>query len=142
MALFSRRVILVLLGIWLIRKLMVRARRHKLPGKVVVITGAGSGIGRLLALKFAKHGCKLALWDINEQGLQQVTAECRSELQKARPADAEALVNEAVQYWVVNVADKEAVYQAAQEVESKLQAVDILVNNAGIVTGKTFLEAE
>lgn len=37
----------------------------------VLITGAGSGIGRLMALLFAKEGCNLALWDINEAGVQE-----------------------------------------------------------------------
>jgi all-trans-retinol dehydrogenase (NAD+) len=37
----------------------------------VLITGAASGIGRLMALEFASMGAKVVLWDINEQGLQQ-----------------------------------------------------------------------
>ena len=48
-----------------------------MKGEVVVITGAGSGIGRLMALILAKLGCKLALWDINEEAVKGVSEEVR-----------------------------------------------------------------
>lgn len=43
-------------------------------GNVVLITGAGAGIGRLMALKFAKLGARLVLWDINREGVEAVGA--------------------------------------------------------------------
>lgn len=48
-----------------------------MKGEVVVLTGAGSGIGRLMALRLAKAGCKLALWDISKQGVEAVAEEAR-----------------------------------------------------------------
>jgi all-trans-retinol dehydrogenase (NAD+) len=44
--------------------------KSDVKGKVVLITGAGSGIGQLVAIRFAKLGSTLVLWDINEQGLK------------------------------------------------------------------------
>ena len=48
-----------------------------LDGKVAVITGAGSGIGRALAEQLAKEGCALALADINQENLESLAAELR-----------------------------------------------------------------
>lgn len=43
-------------------------RKKDVAGEIVLITGAGSGLGRLLALHFASHGAILVLWDINQEG--------------------------------------------------------------------------
>ena len=40
-----------------------------ITGSVVLVTGGGSGIGRLLSLEFAKRNCKVVIWDINRKGL-------------------------------------------------------------------------
>ncbi len=45
-------------------------------GKVAAITGAGSGMGRSLAVELARRGCHLALGDVNERGLAQTAAIC------------------------------------------------------------------
>ena len=49
----------------LYRKIVPPAPKD-LTGKLVLITGAGKGIGRALALQFAQHGVQLALWDVDE----------------------------------------------------------------------------
>lgn len=46
----------------------IPSRRKNVAGELVLITGAGSGIGRLIALEFARLGATLVLWDINEEG--------------------------------------------------------------------------
>lgn len=46
--------------------------------KVIVITGAGSGIGRALAVSFAKNGAYLALSDVNEKGLEETKELCKN----------------------------------------------------------------
>eukprot|EP00916_Digyalum_oweni_P022052 GHVL01036596.1.p1 GENE.GHVL01036596.1~~GHVL01036596.1.p1 ORF type:complete len:310 (-),score=3.65 GHVL01036596.1:155-1084(-) len=98
-----------------------------IAGQTVLITGAGSGIGRLLALEFATHNCRLALWDVNSSGNQETAL-----LAKGMGAT--------VRTYTVDVSYREQVYSAASKVTSELGHVDILVNNAGIVTGQKFLD--
>lgn len=86
--------------------------------KVVVVTGAGSGIGRALALNLAAQNCRLALTDIDEEGLQQ-TAELLG-LEHNRLFTA-----------VIDVSDKSAMQQLADDVFSKFAQVDVVINNAG-----------
>lgn len=50
--------------------------KKSLRGDHVFITGAGSGIGRLMAVQFAKQGCNLSLSDVNMEGLNE-TSKCR-----------------------------------------------------------------
>ena len=87
-----------------------------LSGKTAVITGAGSGIGRALAIELANHGCRLGLSDVNADGLQQTAAEVRA----------------GCETWTVDVADRGAMQQFARESIERLGAVDIVVNNAGV----------
>ena len=65
----------MLFFIWLAKKIRKMLRRPKdLTNKVVLITGGVSGIGRLLALKMKRHGCKVVVWDINETGVAEMAA--------------------------------------------------------------------
>jgi all-trans-retinol dehydrogenase (NAD+) len=95
--------------------------------KVVLITGAASGIGRLMALDFARRGARIAVWDINGEALQKLEAEARQ-----NGLDITGMVCDA--------ADREAVYRQAAALAAKLGPVDILINNAGVVSGSTLLE--
>jgi all-trans-retinol dehydrogenase (NAD+) len=97
-------------------------------GQTVLITGAASGLGRLLARGAAKAGAGLVLWDINDRGLDAVARDLR---------DAGAPW---VHSSVVDVSDRAAVYTAAAALAAVSRSVDILVNNAGIVTGRPLLE--
>lgn len=75
-----------------------------LHGKVALITGAGSGIGRAVAITYARHGAKVVVSDINEQGGEETVALVRAEGHEAfffradtsRPDDNQALVDETV----------------------------------------------
>jgi len=101
----------------------LKYRARAVKGNVILITGGGSGIGRLMALKFATLGAKLVLWDVNEAGLEKVKAEVIA-------AGAEC------DTYKIDITDRELVYATAK----KVGKVDILINNAGIVTGKTILD--
>jgi len=102
-------------------------RYKDVSSDTVLITGAASGIGRLLSYEFAKLGCKLILWDIDKNGLDVTVKEC-SQL------GAEVSCN------VVNLADADDIKRNVEIVKKIDEKVDILVNNAGIVSGKTFLD--
>lgn len=100
-------------------------RPRSVTGDTVLITGGGSGLGRLMALDFAKRGANVILWDINQKGLVQVQLEL--EAIKQCPS---------VKVYNVDVSKRSEVYCFARMVGH----VDILINNAGIVSGKPILE--
>jgi NAD(P)-dependent dehydrogenase (short-subunit alcohol dehydrogenase family) len=87
--------------------------------RVVVITGAGSGIGRATALAFAEHGARLHLVDIHRGRVEEVAAEARRVGKEARAH-------------AVDVRDAKAMEQLAHEVYARHRRVDVLVNNAGV----------
>ncbi len=93
--------------------------------KVMVITGAGSGIGRSTALAFAREGAKLHLSDINGEGVERVAGEIR------------ALGAEATAY-VVDSSDRQAMSAFADDVYKAAGRTDILHNNAGIGAASSF----
>ena len=98
-----------------------------LSGKNILITGAGSGIGRLMAHYFADEKANVALVDINEQAAKSVTREISS--RKVRAS-----------YYLCNIAESEAVAQTADRIRRDFGAIDVLVNNAGTVVGKSFFD--
>jgi all-trans-retinol dehydrogenase (NAD+) len=93
----------------------------------VLITGAASGIGRLLALGACARGARVTLLDRDRTGLSSV----RSEL-NLDGYDAAA--------YAVDLGDRSAFKAVAAQVLAVRGPVDILINNAGVVTGKTLLE--
>jgi short-subunit dehydrogenase len=95
-----------------------------LKGKVAAITGAGSGIGRETAVLLARHGCHVAISDVNEQGLAETAERCRSHGVQVRTAR-------------VDVAQRQAVHTWADDVARDLGAVHIIINNAGVALGAT-----
>lgn len=99
-----------------------------LTGKVAVITGAGSGIGRALAKAFAAEGCHLALVDINDSGLQETQTQINQQI--ATPIT--------ITRHTCNVADADAVKTLAQEIHQQQGAIHLLFNNAGITINKSF----
>jgi NAD(P)-dependent dehydrogenase (short-subunit alcohol dehydrogenase family) len=88
--------------------------------KVAAVTGAGSGIGRALALELAARGCALALSDIDQPGLLETLRLARA----AGAADASASH--------VDVADRDAVFGWAGECRVRHGKVNLLFNNAGV----------
>ena len=98
-----------------------------LSGKVVLVTGAGSGIGRETALAFARRGADLVVCDVNE------TASART------ADDIRALGRKAASHFV-DVADRGRMRAFADAVHAEVEAVDVLVNNAGVGLGAAFLD--
>ena len=93
-------------------------------GKVAVITGAGSGMGRELAIELAKSGANIALAEWNEDTLNE-TAELLKNY------------NVGVSKHVIDVSDKEAVFALPQKVIDEHGAVDMVFNNAGVALSQT-----
>jgi 3-oxoacyl-[acyl-carrier protein] reductase len=91
-----------------------------LQNKTVIVTGAGRGIGRAIALQLARKGADTALFDLNDADLDATAALCSAESVKARS-------------YRVNVAEEGEVTVAMQQVVSDFGRLDGLVNNAGIV---------
>jgi short-subunit dehydrogenase len=92
---------------------------RRFDGKVAVITGAGSGIGRALALNLARRGARLALSDVDESRVAETVGRC---------AEVGA---EAISYRL-DVADRDGVLAHADEVVADFGAVNLVVNNAGV----------
>ncbi len=95
--------------------------------RVAVVTGAGSGIGRQLAYALGRRGCRLAISDIDEAGLEQTRS---------------GLVGSGVETFCtrLDVADRAAVESHAAEVHDHFGAVHQLYNNAGVGTGRRLRE--
>ena len=91
-----------------------------IDGRVAAVTGAGSGIGRGLALALARRGCTLALSDIDEQGLAEtvelVSSEGAADLRTTR----------------LDVADRRAVEAWADDTADSFGGVNLIFNNAGV----------
>ncbi|MEV7549266.1 SDR family NAD(P)-dependent oxidoreductase [Amycolatopsis sp. NPDC089917] len=95
--------------------------------KVAVITGAGSGIGRALAIELAGRGARLALSDVDA----------------VRAADTAALCEKAgatAKAYALDVADRDAVLAHAEEVAVDFGGAALVVNNAGVALGATVEE--
>ncbi|XP_011846157.1 PREDICTED: estradiol 17-beta-dehydrogenase 11 [Mandrillus leucophaeus] len=101
-------------------KLFIPKRRKSVAGEIVLITGAGHGIGRLTAYEFAKLKSKLVLWDINKHGLEETAAKCKG-------------LGAKVYTFVVDCSNREDIYSSAKKVKAEIGDVSILVNNAGVV---------
>ncbi|MEQ3636783.1 SDR family NAD(P)-dependent oxidoreductase [Alcanivorax sp.] len=95
--------------------------------KVAVITGAGSGIGRALAMELAASGAKLALSDINEAGLKET-------------ADNLNLSEDRLMTKILDVADRQAFYAFADDVVNHFGHANMIFNNAGVALGATVEE--
>lgn len=99
----------------------------QLSGRVAVVTGAGSGIGRATSLRLAREGCTLALVDIHEPGV----------------AETERLLEQLgtkTSQHIADVSDPERMAALPGEVVTRHGGVHIVVNNAGVSVLKNFEE--
>jgi short-subunit dehydrogenase len=99
-----------------------------LKDKNVLITGAASGIGRLMALKIAALHGRTILWDVNGEALAKLCSEPEGHgrAAKAYPCD---------------LADRSAIATAAAKAIEECGPIDVLINNAAVVYGKWLLDA-
>ena len=97
----------------------------KLAGKTVVVTGAGSGIGRATALAFAHQGARIAACDVDQPRLDALASEL---------GDLALVVRK------VDVADRAQMTAFADAVHAQVPAADVIVNNAGVAVSGTFLD--
>jgi len=100
-----------------------------LHGRAVLVTGAGSGIGRETALLAARRGADLAICDVDDAGLTEVEASVRG-------------LGRSVIARHVDVADSDQMRDFAELVHGEVGAVDLLVNNAGVGLAAGFLDTE
>ncbi|MDH3655201.1 MAG: SDR family NAD(P)-dependent oxidoreductase [Myxococcales bacterium] len=92
--------------------------------KVAAITGAGSGIGRALAVELGRQKCDVALSDLNEEGLMDTVEQVRG-------------LGVRVTSQRVDVADREAVHAWADQVVDEHGKVNLIFNNAGVALAST-----
>ncbi|KFO71165.1 Retinol dehydrogenase 10, partial [Cuculus canorus] len=113
-------------------------KEKSVAGQVCLITGAGSGLGRLFALEFARRRALLVLWDINTQSNEETAGMVRNiyrEMDEAAPRG-----NLQVYTYTCDVSKREHVYATAERVRKEVGEVSVLVNNAGVVSGHHLLE--
>ena len=102
---------------------------ESLKGKIALVTGAGKGIGRAVAIALANEGVHVGLMARTEKDLQQVADELKAAGVKTAIATAD-------------VSDITSVNAAVDHIQSQLGNIDIVINNAGTGTFGKFLELE
>lgn len=114
-------------------------------GDVVLITGGGSGLGRAIALEYARLGSSIVLWDINEAGMRETRKLVEDEHAKRKTCDNQQIERKLCLTYRVDVSDRSDVNKWAAQVVEDLNVgaqvdeprkyVSVLVNNAGIYHG-------
>lgn len=98
----------------------------KIEGKVAIVTGGASGLGKATAQALIAAGAKVAIWDLNEEQGKQVAAE----------------LGENAYFIALNVTDEAAVEKAVEEVVARFGAIHILANIAGIARPRLVINKE
>ncbi|XP_046750390.1 short-chain dehydrogenase/reductase family 16C member 6-like isoform X1 [Diprion similis] len=104
-----------------------RFRGKSIAGEVALVTGGGSGIGKLVAIKLAKLGAHVIVWDINENGIEDTVKQIKEAGGKGYG-------------YRCDLTDREDIYRTAKAVKIEVGPVTLLVNNAGYVCGRTLLD--
>lgn len=107
-------------------RLLVPIKKKSVAGEVVLITGAGHGIGKELAIGYASLGATVVCWDINKEINEQTANEIKN------------MEGTSVYAYQCDVADREQVFKVAEKVKKEIGDVTILINNAGIACFRKF----
>lgn len=91
-------------------------RSRSIAGRVAIITGAASGMGRATAKLFASEGARVAVTDVDLEACEAVAAEC----------------GENARAYALDVADRAAIDHVVTQIANDFNGIDILVNNAGV----------
>ena len=102
---------------------------RSIAGRVAIVTGAASGMGRATAHLFADEGAKVAVIDLGESRVQKVVDEITGAGRTARG-------------WELDVSDRDAVHVVVEDIRAQLGPIDILVNNAGIALGGSWSQTD
>ncbi|GAI13499.1 unnamed protein product, partial [marine sediment metagenome] len=100
-----------------------------LPDKIAIVTGASKGIGRAIALRFAKEGANIVIADVDTDEAEEVA-------QMIREMGRECLVVKC------DVSSAQGVEEMVEKTMQKFGRIDILVNNAGVSSMATMVELE
>jgi len=100
---------------------------HRLQGKVAIVTGAGQGIGKGVALRLAQEGADIVIADINRKNAEQ-TAQEVCELQRRSRA------------YSINLANISEIPPMVEATVKEFGRIDILINAAGVIQSKPFLD--
>ncbi len=98
-----------------------------LAGRVVLVTGAARGMGKLHAFNFAREGARVVMTDVDEAEL----AKAASELSDA---------GHEIFSYVQDISDRGACFELVEKVEAEAGPIDVLVNNAGITTAEYVMD--
>lgn len=111
-----------------IYRIIVPIEEKSVAGEIVLVTGAGSGIGKEIALKYASLGATVVCWDLNEDGNNATVREIK-QLGKTKAFG-----------YKCDVSNREEVFKTAEKVRAEVGNVTILINNAGIVYCRPLLD--
>ncbi len=100
-----------------------------LTGKVALVTGAAGGIGKSISIALAEQGAKIALVDISEEKLMEVSNEIKAN-------GGESF------FTIMNVKDNNSIEEAIENIVEEFGSIDILVNSAGILGTKSIEEMD
>lgn len=103
-----------------------------LDNKTIVITGGGQGLGRAMAIHFAKNGANIALIDLNEELLRETI-----ELVKQNGSSSTR-----AELYLANVSNEAQVESTFKQINADFKGIDGLVNNAGILRDNMFVKAK